>query len=82
MVVSISLIFTVDRFPTQEAAQQLRELLEARGFSDVEIAQLAQLVPEEAHEAEMLIPSLAAAGRDESELVDMLDKIVALSQLH
>lgn len=57
------------RFRTAEAVKQMRTLLANAGLAENEAVALADLCPESAHEARVLIPSLARLDDDRLEAI-------------
>mmetsp|Transcript_38368 Transcript_38368/g.46288 ORF Transcript_38368/g.46288 Transcript_38368/m.46288 type:complete len:140 (+) Transcript_38368:202-621(+) len=62
-----------NRFENHTAVSQVRELLSSAGLSEYEVGAIGNLVPENAQEAKVLIPSLEEPGRlAEDEIEAML----------
>ncbi|KAG9300274.1 hypothetical protein G9A89_011347 [Geosiphon pyriformis] len=73
-------VSTFSKFHNQEAVTELRKTLLKYGIHKYELAQLANLCPEEVDEVKSLIPSLARKNEDE-DIRQMLDEIAALKNV-
>lgn len=69
-----------NRFPSNEIATQIRNMLQENNFSEIEIALLMNLCPSTAEEAKSLIPDLDRFDREE-DLARFLDEIARLRNL-
>jgi DNA-directed RNA polymerase II subunit RPB4 len=69
-----------NQLPNQSVIPQVRDMLENRGFHQLEVVLLMNLCPQTAEEARALIPSLLRITSDE-ELTHTLEELVRMKNL-